>query len=76
MRGNKRNFLQQGTDMVTKRKTTRADTLKDVSTMVGITRKQFPDNEILQNLDSDKLQRLNEAQLKAVAELCKIANGV
>tara|TARA_Y100000004_G_C8857960_1_gene387675 strand:+ start:448 stop:582 length:135 start_codon:yes stop_codon:yes gene_type:complete len=44
--------------------------------MVGITRKQFPDNEILQNLDSDKLQRLNEAQLKAVAELCKIANGV
>jgi len=77
MRGNKQNFLKLGANMATKtRKTTRADTLQKVSDMVGITKKQYPDIEALQALDSDKLSRTNEAQLKGIIALCEIANGV
>jgi hypothetical protein len=50
--------------------------LQKVSDMVGITKKQYPDIEALQALDSEKLSRTNEAQLKGIIALCEIANGV
>jgi hypothetical protein len=56
-----------------KRKTTRADTLERVSDYVAIMRKQYPDNEKIQKLDSEKLARLNEAQLHGFNAIVEIA---
>ncbi|MEE3020414.1 MAG: hypothetical protein VX313_04115 [Bacteroidota bacterium] len=56
-----------------KRKTTRADTLARVSDYVAIMRKQYPDNEKIQKLDSEKLARLNEAQLHGFNAIVEIA---
>ena len=56
-----------------KRKTTRADTLSRVSDYVAIMRKQYPDNEKIQKLDSEKLARLNEAQLHGFNAIVEIA---
>ena len=61
--------------MVTKRKTTRQATLEACSSMVGILKKEYPTIDEIQNLDDDKIARLNETQLKGFVALGKLAIG-